>query len=150
MKFRFLWPGKTRNKHLLALEKDFYTRLSRFIKCEILEIKPGEGENSAAAESQRFLKFLNPNTFVVVLSEKGQQTNSPGLAEKIKEWENKSLKEITFVIGGAEGVSPEIVESADYLLSLSFLTFTHEMARVLLLEQLYRAYSILKGLPYQK
>ena len=64
--------------------------------------------------------------------------------------QNRGLKEATFVIGGAEGVASRVVERADYSLSLSFLTFTHEMARVVLLEQLYRAFTIIKGFPYQK
>ena len=81
---------------------------------------------------------------------KGKAVSSFDLAEKIELWQNQSLKEIAFVIGGAEGVAPEVVERANFSLSLSFLTFTHETARVILIEQLYRAYTIIKGFPYQK
>ena len=85
-----------------------------------------------------------------MLDVKGRSISSPELAKEIEKWQNRGLKEITFIIGGAEGVSSEVVERADFSLSLSFLTFTHEMARVVLLEQLYMAYTIIKGYPYQK
>jgi 23S rRNA (pseudouridine1915-N3)-methyltransferase len=81
---------------------------------------------------------------------KGRSKSSPELAKTIENWQNRGLKEVAFVIGGAEGLASEVVEKADYSLSLSFLTFTHEAARVILLEQLYRAYTIIRGFPYQK
>jgi 23S rRNA (pseudouridine1915-N3)-methyltransferase len=72
------------------------------------------------------------------------------LADIVADWQDRGYKEIVFIIGGAQGVSPDVVERADIVLSLSFLTFTHEMARVVMLEQLYRAFTIIKGFPYQK
>jgi 23S rRNA (pseudouridine1915-N3)-methyltransferase len=96
------------------------------------------------------LEKVNQSNFVCLLDVKGRSISSHELAEKIENWQNRGLKEIAFVIGGAEGVSSEVVEKADFGLSLSLLTFTHEMARVVLLEQLYRAYTIIKGFPYQK
>lgn len=80
----------------------------------------------------------------------GKTVSSHDLANRVEKWQNQSLKEISFIIGGADGVSTSVAERADDRLSLSFMTFTHEMARVVLLEQLYRAYTILKGFPYQK
>jgi 23S rRNA (pseudouridine1915-N3)-methyltransferase len=80
----------------------------------------------------------------------GETISSPGLAKKIEDWQDRGLKEVSFIIGGADGVSRRVAETADISLSLSFLTFTHEMARALMLEQLYRAYTIIKGFPYQK
>ena len=85
-----------------------------------------------------------------LLDVKGKEISSHQLAEKIENWQNRSVKEIAFVIGGQDGASGEVVEKADYSLSLSRLTLTHEMARVVLIEQLYRAYTIIKGFPYQK
>jgi 23S rRNA (pseudouridine1915-N3)-methyltransferase len=81
---------------------------------------------------------------------KGEAISSPGLAEKIEIWQNRGLKEVSILIGGVNGVSPRVAERADISLSLSFLTFTHEMSRVIVMEQLYRAYTIIKGFPYQK
>jgi len=93
---------------------------------------------------------LNQNSFVCLLDVKGRSLSSFDLAREITNWQNRGLKEIAFIIGGTEGVSTAVSEKANYMLSLSFLTFTHEMARVVLLEQLYRGYTIIKGFPYQK
>ena len=80
----------------------------------------------------------------------GRSISSLEMAKELEKWQTRGLKEITFIIGGADGVSPDIRNIADFVLSLSFMTFTHEMARVLMLEQLYRAYTILNGFPYQR
>lgn len=146
MKFRFVWVGKTKNKHWRALQEEYLRRLSHFVKYEIVELKDDTKEN----EGKRILENLNQNSFVCVLDVKGRSVSSHEIAEKIENWQNRGLKEIAFVIGGAEGIASGVVEKADFSLSLSFLTFTHEAARVILIEQLYRAYTIIKGFPYQK
>ena len=146
MHFRFVWIGKTKDKHWRALQEEYCQRLLHFVKFEIVEIKDSNKE----LESKRILEKWNQSQFVCLLDVKGRSISSHDLAEKIENWQNRGLKEIAFVIGGAEGVSSEVVEKADFSLSLSFLTFTHEMARVVMLEQLYRAFTIIKGFPYQK
>lgn len=146
MKFRFVWIGKTKDKNWRALQDEYLQRLSHFVKCEVVVLK----EASKEIEGNRILETLNPNTFVCLLDVKGRSLSSQDLALEIEKWQNRGLKEVTFVIGGAEGVAPRVAERADISLSLSFLTFTHDMARVLMLEQLYRAYTIIKGFPYQK
>jgi 23S rRNA (pseudouridine1915-N3)-methyltransferase len=145
VKFRFLWIGKTKDKNWRALQEEYFARLSHFVRAEIVEIKDSNKET----ESKRILENLNQNTFVCLLDVEGRSVASQDLAKTLENWQNRGLKEITFIIGGADGVASEVVEKADYSLSLSFLTFTHEMARVVLLEQLYRAYTIIKGFPYQ-
>jgi 23S rRNA (pseudouridine1915-N3)-methyltransferase len=80
----------------------------------------------------------------------GVQWTSQQLAAQVQSWENSGIKEVAFIVGGPQGVSPDVVSRADKRWSLSRLTLTHEMARVLLFEQLYRAYTIIHGLPYQK
>jgi len=150
MKFRFVWIGKTKEKSWRELQEGYLARLSHFVKCEVSEAKDSAAHEGAEIEGKRILELLNPKSFVVLLDVKGNQISSHDLAEMVEKWQVRGLKEITFVIGGANGVSTAISEKSDYLLSLSFLTFTHEMARVVLLEQLYRAYSIIKGFPYQK
>lgn len=150
MKFRFIWIGKTKNKNWKALQEEYLKRLSFFVKCEIAEIKDSAKHESSEIEGKRILEMLNPKTFAVLLDVSGKPVSSHQLSARIENWQNSAIKEVSFIIGGFEGVSEEIRERADYLLSLSFLTFTHEMARVILLEQLYRGYSILKGFPYQK
>lgn len=150
MKFRFVWIGKTKNKNWKALQEEYLKRLSHFVKCEVVEIKDSAKHENAEIEGKRILEMLNPKTFAVVLDVSGKAISSRQLSVEIDRWQAVGYKEITFIVGGFEGVSQAIWERADYLLSLSFLTFTHEMARVVLLEQLYRGYSILKGFPYQK
>ncbi len=146
MKFRFLWVGKTKDKNWRALQEEYFARLSHFVRCEIVEIKDSRKE----IEGKLILEKLNQSHFVCILDVKGRSISSHDLAAKIENWQNRGLKEVTFIIGGAEGIASEVVERADNSLSLSFLTFTHEMARVVMLEQLYRAFTILKGFPYQK
>ena len=150
MKFRFVWIGKTRDKNWKALQDDYLKRLSRFVKCEIGELKESAANDTVESEGNRIINILNPSSLVCLLDVTGRTLGSHELAGQIERWQNDAVKEVTFVIGGAAGVSPEVVKKADIMLSLSFLTFTHEMARVILLEQLYRAYTITKGFPYQK
>ena len=150
MKFRFIWVGKTKDRNWKALQEEYLKRLSHFVRCDLVEIKDSAKHESAEIEGKRILEMLNPKTFAVLLDVSGKPISSHQLSSNIDNWQNMGLKEVSFIIGGYEGVSKEIRERADYLLSLSFLTFTHEMARVILLEQLYRGYSILKGFPYQK
>jgi 23S rRNA (pseudouridine1915-N3)-methyltransferase len=86
----------------------------------------------------------------VVLDPAGVEWTSHELAEQVKKWEGTGIKAVAFIIGGPKGLAPELVSRADKRWSLSRLTLTHEMARVLLFEQLYRAYTIVHNLPYQK
>lgn len=150
MKFRFVWIGKTREKNYRALQDEYLRRLSHFVKCEIVEVKDSLPHETKEIEGKRIIEKLNQSSIACLLDVTGRSLSSPELAKEIEKWQNSGSKEITFVIGGADGVSSAVAESADHVLSLSFLTFTHEMARVVLLEQLYRAYTIIKGFPYQK
>ena len=147
MRFRFIWVGKTRDRNWKALQDDYLKRLSRFIPCEIAEARDA---GQTEIESKRILELLNPKTFAVLLDVGGNAASSHELAAKVESWQNRGMKEISFIIGGADGVASAVAERADDRLSLSFLTFPHEMARVVLLEQLYRAFTILRGFPYQK
>ena len=146
MIFRFIWVGKTKDKNWRALQEEYLQRLSHFVRFEITELR----DETKETESKRILEKVNQSNFVCLLDVKGRSVSSFELAEKIENWQNRGLKEIAFVIGGAEGVASEVVEKADFSLSLSFLTLTHETARVILIEQLYRAFTIIKGFPYQK
>ena len=150
MKFKFVWIGKTKDKNWRALQDEYLRRLSHFVKCEITEIRDSAPHEGPEIEGNRILQLLNQNSFVCLLDVKGRSLSSQEIAHEITNWQNRGSKEIAFVIGGAEGVSMAVREKANYMLSLSFLTFTHEMARVVLLEQLYRGYTIIKGFPYQK
>jgi 23S rRNA (pseudouridine1915-N3)-methyltransferase len=150
MKFRFVWIGKTKQKDWKALQEEYLGRLSHFVRCEIVDLKDTAVGESVETEGNRIISSLNPSTFVCLLDVKGRSVTSKELAAQVENWQNGSIKEVTFVIGGASGVSSEVAAKADYRLSLSFLTFTHEMARVVLLEQLYRAHTIIRGFPYKR
>jgi len=150
MHFRFVWVGKTKDKNWRALQEEYLARLSHFIKCEITEVKDSVPHESIEIEGKRILENLNQSNFVCLLDVAGRSVSSHELAKEVEKWQNRGFKEITFVIGGARGISGEVVERADFSLSLSSFTFTHEMARVVLFEQLYRSYTIIKGFPYQK
>jgi 23S rRNA (pseudouridine1915-N3)-methyltransferase len=146
MRFRFVWVGKTKDKNWRALQEEYLRRLSHFVRFEIVELR----DEGAETESKRILEKVNQSNFVCLLDVKGRSVSSHELAARIEDWQNRASKEIAFVIGGAEGVAPRVVERADFSLSLSLLTFTHDAARVILVEQLYRAFTIIKGFPYQK
>jgi 23S rRNA (pseudouridine1915-N3)-methyltransferase len=146
MKFRFIWVGKTKDANWRALQEEYLERLSHFVRTEIVEIK----DSGKETEGKLILDKLNQSHFVCILDVKGRSLGSHDLSKELEKWQNRGLREICFVIGGADGLATSVVENANYSLSLSFLTFTHEMARVVMLEQLYRAFTITKGFPYQK
>jgi 23S rRNA (pseudouridine1915-N3)-methyltransferase len=150
MKFKFVWVGKTRDRNWKALQDEYLRRLSHFVKVEVAEVKDIVSPNSVQLEGNAILGRLNQSTFVTLLDVKGQHLSSHELAATLEKWQNSGIREVAFVIGGADGVASEVAERADLALSLSFLTFAHEMARVIVLEQLYRAFTIIKGFPYQK
>ena len=150
MKFRFVWVGKARDKNYRALQDDYLQRLSHFVKYEIAEVRDGGTDSPSEIEGKRILEKVNQSSLVCLLDVKGKAITSQDLAAELERWQNQSVREVTFILGGASGVSPDVAARADVVLSLSILTFTHEMARVVMLEQLYRAFTIIKGFPYQK
>ena len=152
MRFRFVWPGKTKDEHLRSLVADYLKRLSRFAKVEVAEIRETSRRDSAAkaGEAQRIVESVVAANVVVVLDENAREFTSIQLADQIRRWENDSVKEVVIVIGGPEGLGEAVKARAGALWRVSRLTLTHEMARVVIIEQLYRAYTINRGLPYQK
>ncbi len=153
MRLRVVWTGKTREAHLRALIEEYLKRLSHFAKCEVSEFRETAGAQRSGGidkDSQRILDGLRDGAINVLLDPKGDEWTSAQLAKQIEKWQNNGTKELTFIVGGPNGVSVELAARASKRWSLSRLTLTHEMARVVLLEQLYRAYTIIHGLPYQK
>ncbi len=152
MRFRIIWTGKTRDARLRALIDDYAERLSHFVRCEVTELRELGRTDKAGIdkETRRITDALRPGAVTVLLDPEGSEWTSQQLADKVRSWESSGIKEVAFIIGGPHGVAPELTTRVDKRWSLSRLTLTHEMARVLLLEQLYRAYTIVHGLPYQK
>ena len=153
MRLRFVWTGKTKDARLRALSEEYLKRLNRFVRCEVTELRESarsESKTGIEKDSQRISDALRSGTVIVLLDREGSEWTSEQLAAQIERWQNAGAKEINFIVGGPAGVSKELTAAADKRWSLSQLTFTHEMARVILFEQLYRAYAIINGLPYQK
>jgi 23S rRNA (pseudouridine1915-N3)-methyltransferase len=152
MKTRFIWPGKTKDEHLRALINEYLKRLQRFVRCEVIETREVAGSDRASVEkeSSRMLEAIPSNSMMILLDIAGNDWSSHELADELKRCENDSVKDLAIVIGGYQGVSNEVSKLAQKRWRLSRLTFTHEMARVVAVEQVYRAYTINRGLPYQK
>jgi 23S rRNA (pseudouridine1915-N3)-methyltransferase len=132
---------------------DYLKRLSHFVRCEISEFRESRASGKRMGierDSKRISNGLHDGAVNVLLDPEGTEWSSEELAREIQQWQDSGTKEITFIVGGPNGVSTEIASRANERWSLSRLTLTHEMARVVLLEQLYRAYTIIHGLPYQK
>ena len=154
MRLRLIWVGKTRDAHLRALADEYLKRLSRFVRCEVTELRESGSEDPRACseeEGKRILGASASDALTILLDVSGTtQWSSEELAAQVLAWEGRSVKEVVFVVGGHLGVSEEVRRRAQVRWSLSRLTLTHEMARVVLAEQLYRAYTIARGLPHQK
>jgi 23S rRNA (pseudouridine1915-N3)-methyltransferase len=156
VKLHLVWIGKTRDRHCAALIKDYLERIKRFAPCEVSELKEQSGadekrpERAIAAESRKLVSAIERDDFVTLLDEGGGAFDSLQFAEFIDKRRQAGTKRLAFVIGGFAGVSDEVKERADLRLSLSRITFTHELARVILTEQIYRAFTLLAGMPYHK
>jgi 23S rRNA (pseudouridine1915-N3)-methyltransferase len=153
MRLRFIWVGKTKNEQMRVLIDEYLKRLSRFVRCEVKEVSAVAARTPRAGiedEGRRIKGALHHDALTVLLDVKGREWSSTELAAEIERWQVGGAKEVAFIIGGQDGVSAEVAASADIRWSLSRLTLTHEMARLLLLEQIYRAYTIIHGWPYQK
>ena len=152
MRLRIIWIGKTRDARLRALIDDYAERLSHFVRCEVTELRELGRTDKAGIdkETKRISDALRPGSMTVLLDEGGTEWTSHELAAQVQSWEGSGIKEVAFVIAGANGFAGDFKAGVNKRWSLSRLTLTHEMARVLLLEQLYRAYTIIHGLPYQK
>jgi len=148
--------GKTKEQYLAAGIDDFGVRLRRFAQLELPVLK--EKKNTAKEDTARqqneegqiLLGSVPLSARIVALAPAGKQLSSEELADLLSRWEDQGVREIAFLIGGPTGLAAELVQRADYVLSLSRMTFTHEMARLLVLEQLYRAFSIKAGTGYHK
>jgi 23S rRNA (pseudouridine1915-N3)-methyltransferase len=152
MRIRFIWPGKTKDEHLRALVNEYLKRLSRFARCEVVEVRESAASDRSGRdkEARRILEAVSDRAFMLLLDVKGREWSSPELADEVRRWENDALKEVAIVIGGPAGISEAVTARSQKRWRLSRLTLTHEMARVVVVEQIYRAYTINHGLPYQK
>ena len=146
--------GKLRRRELKALQADYLKRLQRYTAMQLVEVKDavGRGYPDAVAmqrEGEQLIKATATAQRRILLSSDGKEMTSEGLAAFVQA-QLETYDQIAFLIGGPLGFAAEVSETADARLSLSKLTFPHELARIIFLEQLYRAFTILRGQKYHK
>ncbi|NJB69368.1 23S rRNA (pseudouridine1915-N3)-methyltransferase [Desulfobaculum xiamenense] len=151
-KIKFIWVGKLRKGHWKDAAEHYMTALSRHYPVTEVIVKDAPSHLAETSkndwEGERILEKLEPQDFPVALDEHGKTMTSVALADRLTGWAEDPSTWPCFIIGGAYGLSSAVLERCRFTMSLSPMTFPHELARVLLLEQLYRAASIQKGLPY--
>ena len=159
MKITCVVVGKIKEKYFTDAIKEYSKLLSRYCKLEIVELadeKTPDGASEAEEvairekEGERILKALKDDAYVIALAIEGKMLDSVELSQKIERLGVSGTSHIAFVIGGSLGLAPAVMKRADYALSFSRMTFPHQLMRVVLLEQLYRSYRILKNEPYHK
>jgi len=154
MKIKLIYVGKTGKSFLQEGEKEYIKRLKRYISFDKIEVpdvkntkKRSENEIKTL-EAKAILKHLKPNDFVILLDEKGKEMSSVEFSTYLQKQFNLGNRGLVFVIGGPYGFSESLRQRGDAKMSLSKLTFSHQMIRMFFVEQLYRALTIMKGEPY--
>ena len=159
MNIRIIAVGKIKEKYLDAAINEYSKRLSAYCRLEIIEVKDEKIPEKASeaqrlkaleTEEKRILPHLRDDDILVTLEIQGKQLDSVTFAKTIEAYGIQGKSQLTFVIGGSIGLSPEITRRSDWKLSFSAMTFPHQLFRVLLLEQLYRAFKIIRGETYHK
>jgi len=155
MKLKILWPGKTRNGSLKELQDLYLKKINKLESCDLIETKEARGlperveKKILAKEAQGLEKHIKDD-YIVCLFDKGKEMNSEEFAHFLEEKGANSARPITFVVGGFLGLADEILKKAHVLFSLSKMTFSHELTRIILLEQIYRSLTIKHGRQYAK
>jgi 23S rRNA (pseudouridine1915-N3)-methyltransferase len=155
MKLRLVWIGKTKSAPAKQLLQEYVDRVGKFVAVEITELRDRDnvGRDTRRIidkEGEDILSRTSAAPYLIALDERGRELDSIKLAELIEKHRGLGTKYITFVIGGYGGLSEAVRRRADFVLALSRMTLTHELARVVLMEQIYRAFTIIHDLPYQK
>lgn len=159
MKITLIVVGKIKERFFADAVKEYEKRLGRYCKLEILEVadeKTPDGAGEALEnqikekEGQRILARVREDAYVIALAIRGKMLDSEELAGKLGKLSVDGESQIVFVIGGSLGLSGQVLDRADFQLSFSRMTFPHQLMRVILLEQVYRAYRILNHQPYHK
>jgi 23S rRNA (pseudouridine1915-N3)-methyltransferase len=154
MSLHFVWIGKTKDANCRGLIDDYLERIRRFVRVDVSQLKEQAGgadeKRLIAAEGAKILEAIERDDFVVLLDEKGKEFRSQEFSEFLIARQQAGTKRLLFVIGGFAGVSDEVKQRASVQMALSRMTLTHELARVVLAEQVYRAFTLSAGLPYHK
>ena len=159
MRINIVCVGKIKEKYLKLGIDEFKKRLSKYCKLEIIELEDEKAPENLSdkemlmikeKEGKKILSKITDNSYVIALAIDGKNLSSEELAQTINKLGVRGVSNITFVIGGSLGLSDEVLSRADYKLSFSKMTFPHQLMRLILLEQVYRAYRINNGEPYHK
>ena len=159
MRINIVCVGKIKEKYLKLGIDEFKKRLSKYCKLEIIELEDEKAPENLSdkerliikeKEGKKILSKIKDNSYVIALAIDGKNLSSEELAQTINKLGVRGVSNITFVIGGSLGLSDEVLSRADYKLSFSKMTFPHQLMRLILLEQVYRAYRINNGEPYHK
>ncbi|MDO4396070.1 MAG: 23S rRNA (pseudouridine(1915)-N(3))-methyltransferase RlmH [Clostridia bacterium] len=159
MNISIICVGKLKEKYWSDAVAEYSKRLKSYCSLDIIELKearlpdkagPAEELAVKVAEGEEILKKIKDNTYVITLEVKGKMLSSEKLADKIENLGIDGVSNIAFVIGGSLGLSAEVSKRANFKLSFSEMTFPHQMMRVILLEQIYRSFKIIKNETYHK
>lgn len=155
MKLRLLCVGKISASYLQEGVNDYAARIKRYLPLTTVELKEEKGGGKKVdpafirdKEGERIIEKIPADSFAIILDERGTCLTSQRFAERLDRHMVQGTREVTLIIGGAYGLSSTVKKRGDFLLSLSPLTFTHQMARLILLEQVYRGLTILRNEPY--
>jgi len=138
--------GRDRSGPNATLADDYKGRIDKFLRIEEVVLKPDHEDRIAAS----MLDKAKKTQLLIALDERGEQFDTAGFANLISSWMNQGVKGVTFTVGGADGLPKPVIQRSDLKLALSKMTLPHRLARVVLLEQIYRALCIIRGVPYQK
>ena len=153
MKTELIVVGKTTNKHFIAAINDYLERIGHYMPFSVTVIPELRNAQSLSQQQQKdkegeaILRLLQPSDTVVLLDERGKEPRSIELADWLQR-QQQTARRLVFIIGGPYGFSQQVYSRADSMLSLSRMTFSHQMVRLIFVEQLYRACTIIKGEPY--
>lgn len=159
MKITILAVGKIKEKFYTAAIQEYSKRLSRYCKLEIIEVPDEKTPDHAseheenlirAKEGERLRRYITDGAYVLALAIEGKQASSEEFSDKLHGLGLQGVSHIVFLIGGSIGLSADLLQEADERLSFSKMTFPHQLMRVVLLEQVYRAFRIMHGEPYHK
>lgn len=159
MKVKIISVGKLKEKYLQQGVNEYLKRLQPYARVEIVEVSDEKAPETLSAaememvkqkEGERIARFISPASYCVALAIDGVSLSSEEFAEKLQKLALSGCSDITFIIGGSLGLSDEILGRADMRLSFSRFTFPHQLMRLILLEQIYRGFKIIRGEPYHK
>lgn len=156
MNIRIIAVGKIKEKYMQEGIKEYSKRLSRYCNLEIIEVEDERAPENLSAkeeelikdkEGKRILSKIQPNSYIISLVIEGKTLSSEELSEKVGSLMIDGINDITYIIGGSLGLSKEVINKSNFKLSFSKMTFPHQLMRIILLEQIYRSFRIMRGEP---